>query len=420
MYEYLYLIAVFFTILLAIAYIKLKYPFWNTQPVFHVYDFWRNFTTTPFYIQTGFPMKTKFYSGKNVSTSAYSDMKHEEILKTLDLIQCCYIPSDRVIITMDVSGLHNNMTGYNNPSYVSFYNDIDYSIEYDPSGLSITNVKEKTLPVACLISKPTRFFFNPNGNMEERCLYYWDYISIHRSYSKKNIIYNLIHSADYNQRIKTPDIHGSIFKKEETLCEGIVPLTQYKNYTFYLRNIKLSPLPPKFTVTRVLSENIGLFSDFLYGIVHPKRANGNENANSPFSIISLPDMGAINALLLSDQLYCYILQNNDHVYGIYVFKNTNINYEDVEEGNLLECAMSISNSDMDGLFFSGFLNSLRSILSLQKKYKMIIFNNTSHNYKLLEKWQWKYTPVFDNNAAYYLYNMVVPGMPFSPSKVAII
>jgi hypothetical protein len=345
-------------------------------------------------------------------------MNDESIKKTVDLIQCYYIPSDRVIAMMDVSGLNAMMTGHSNPSYVTFYNESDFSIEYDSSGS--TNILEKPLPVGCILSKPTRLFINMKGQMLEHAIYSWDYTCVHRDYIKKNISRNLIQTAEYNQRIKNPEILGTIFKKEGSLCDGVIPLVEFKTFVFYLRNVKLPPLPPKFTVTRILYENVGLFSDFLYGITHPKRIIGDETAKSPFFIMSIPEMGSINAMLLSENMYAYVLQNSEHIYGLYIFKDAKVNYEDVENGNLLECVFSVSNTEMEGLFFSGFLNSLRAILNLQKKYKMIMFNDLSHNSKILDKWRWKYTPVFENKAAYYAYNMVIPGMPFQANKVAII
>jgi hypothetical protein len=390
------------------------------QPVFHVYDFWRNIASNTFYIQNGFPLKTKFHDSKNVITLTYSEMDTDSIKKAVDLIQCYYIPSERVYTTLNISGLNDIMTGYNSPTYMSFYNDTDYSIEYDPSNISITNIIEKPLPVACMLSKPIRLFINSKGAMEERILYSWDYICIKRNFSKKNISYNLIQTAEYNQRIKNPEILGSIFKKEESLCLGIVPMVEFKTFTFYLRNVKLPPLPLKFTLVRIFKENTGILSDFLYGITHPKLLDEKNKEHSLFTVFGIPDMGALNTLILSQNYYVYVLKNNEHLYGIYIFKDGKINYEDIEHGNLLECVLCVSNTNMDGLFFSGFLSSLRNILKLEKKYKMILFNNLGHNDKILEKWRWKYTPVFENKAAYYIYNMVIPGMPFLPSKIAII
>jgi hypothetical protein len=321
---------------------------------------------------------------------------------------------------MDISGLNSMMTGHSHPSYITFYNESDFSIEYDPNFNLLTQIVEKPLPVGCILSIPTRLFINTYGKMEEHVIYNWDYTCVHRDYVKKNISRNLIQTAEYNQRIKNPEILGTLFKKEGSLCDGVVPLVEFKTFLFYLRNVKLPPLPPKFTVTRIFNENVSLFSDFLYGITHPKRIIGDEQIQSPFFLMSIPEMGNIAAMLISENLYAYVLQNAEHIYGLYIFKDAKINYEDIENGNLLECVFSVSNTEMEGLFFSGFLSSLRGILNLQKKYKMILFNNLSHSSKILDKWRWKYTPVFENNAAYYAYNMVIPGMPFEANKVGII
>lgn len=419
MYEYIYVI-VLFLILGVFAFIKIQYPFWSAQPIFHSYDFWRRFSSTFFYIQNGFPIKTKFCDSRRCLSIPYSEMNDESIKKTVDLIQCYYIPSDRVIVTMDISGLMASMTGHSHPSYVTFYNESDFSIEHDVSFNSLTRILEKPLPVGCILSKPSRLFINTYGKMEEHVIYSWDYTCVHRDYVKKNISRNLIQTAEYNQRIKNPEILGTLFKKEGSLCDGVIPLVEFKTFVFYLRNVKLPPLPPKFTVTRILHENVGIFSDFLYGITHPKRIIGDGNIQSPFFLIGIPEMGNINAMVQCENMYAYVLQNSEHIYGLYIFKDAKINYEDIENGNLLECVFSVSNTEMEGLFFSGFLTSLRDILNLQKKYKMILFNNLSHNSKILEKWKWKYTSVFENKAAYYAYNMVIPGMPFEANKVGII
>jgi len=419
MYEYIYIIVIFL-ILGVFAFIKIQYPFWSAQPIFHSYDFWRRFSTKFFYIQNGFPIKTKFCDPKRVLSVPYSEMNDDSIKKTVDLIQCYHIPSDRVIVNMDISGLNSMMTGHSHPSYITFYNESDFSIEYDPNFNLLTQIVEKPLPVGCILSIPTRLFINTYGKMEEHVIYNWDYTCVHRDYVKKNISRNLIQTAEYNQRIKNPEILGTLFKKEGSLCDGVVPLVEFKTFLFYLRNVKLPPLPPKFTVTRIFNENVSLFSDFLYGITHPKRIIGDEQIQSPFFLMSIPEMGNIAAMLISENLYAYVLQNAEHIYGLYIFKDAKINYEDIENGNLLECVFSVSNTEMEGLFFSGFLSSLRGILNLQKKYKMILFNNLSHSSKILDKWRWKYTPVFENNAAYYAYNMVIPGMPFEANKVGII
>ena len=415
MYEYVYIIIVFLIIFI-FAYVKLRYPFWNVQPAFHVYDFWRYWTKVPFYIQNSILIKTKFYDGKCVETIPYIDVTDSKRQQIVDIIQCHYIDSDRVLTSIDVSGVNALMTGHSHPSYISIYNDTTYDILPDSSA-SIIPVK---FPIACMLTYPVKFFILDSfSKMHERTVYYWDYICTHRDH--RDVSRKLIQTNEYNCRIKNPDILGSIFKKEESLCEGIVPLVNYKTYTFYLRNVKIPRLPAHFTVERIHKGNMGTISDFMYGLTHPKSALGEEMENAMFQAFLFPEMGAISGLILSDQLYVFALKRDDHVYGIYFFRNAHTIYDDVEDGNLLECAATVSNTMADGLFFSGFLSSLRKILDLtSRKYKMMALNDLGHNEKILEKWRWKYTPVFENKAAYYVYNMVCPRMPLDADDCFIL
>ena len=58
-----YLQIIFYTLIILLIvvymYIKLKYPFWSSQPVFHMYDFYYWFFS-PGYINKDLPEKNKF------------------------------------------------------------------------------------------------------------------------------------------------------------------------------------------------------------------------------------------------------------------------------------------------------------------------------------------------------------------------
>ena len=119
------------------------------------------------------------------------------------------------------------------------------------------------------------------------------------------------------------------------------------------------------------------------------------------------------------------MKRETHIYGLYFLKDTKTTYEDVENGNLLECVASVSNTSSvgipNGLFFAGFLHALKGIMGLDETtYRMISFTDIGHNNRILDKWRWKYSPIFENPAAYYIYNMIVPGMPLSKEKSLIL
>ena len=428
-----YFIIVFtLSLLLFFVYIRLRYPFWSMQPVYHPYDILRSWTKSPSILCNGLPMKTKYTDSLKVITTPYSESTQQHKRDLTNLLQTQLIDSERVLSTIDQDTLQIYLTGHNHPAYISFFMKEHYDVSYQThhetmkKTLSPDSIIAIKTPVSTMTSRPIRFFITENGASQpiNWTVYYWDHICTHRDHRKSGETRHTIQTHEYIQRSKNPDIPISLFKKEETLCEGIVSLTQYTTYTFFLRNIGVPPLAEQCTVIRIFKENKVILSDFLFGLLHPKYAMAGKAAN-PFTICAFPEIGALNALIESNLIYVYALKREDHILGLYFLKDGKAIYEDVDGGGpLLECVSSVCNMTQGvGLFFSGFLHALRAILHSQKKedrYKMLAFTDLGHNDQLLEKWRWKYTPIFTNPSAYYLFNGVVPGMPFPRQRCFIL
>lgn len=400
-------------------YIRLQWPFWSIQPVFHIYDVWRYWTRRPFQIQYGGALKTKYTDFDHVVTVPFADLTDERLGHMVDLLQCHYISSDRILTLIDSTAIRALLMGHSHPAYVSFYCEPHYEIVYDGSGSKIkTTIKE----IGCMSARPIRLFLWDYGQQfAKHSVYFWDHICIHRGHVSKPWTKHLIQTHEYMQRLKNPDIAVSMFRKEQTLCEGVVPLVQFNIYTFYLHPVRVPPLPTHVTVTRITSKDIGILSDFLYGIT---------NTDQPlFTLCAFPELGSMANLLKDSVWYVYVIRRKDQIYGMYFLKNASTNFEDVDQGNLLECVASVSTwSTLRGqgrdLFFAGFLHSLHDIMSLRGKgdpvYRMISFTDLAHTGRLLDTWRWKYSPVFENPAAYYIYNMVVPKMPMTKETCMIL
>jgi hypothetical protein len=110
-------------------------------------------------------------------------------------------------------------------------------------------------------------------------------------------------------------------------------------------------------------------------------------------------------MLVAKEWYLYCLQKGDHVYGVYVFRNAQTHYEDIE-GDTLELAASIQNSESADLFFRGFVFSLREIRKENRQYKMAAISSLGHNRGLLAKWREYHHSVVESPCALYLYNYV--------------
>jgi hypothetical protein len=402
-----------FIILFIFFYIKIKYPFWNIQPVFHPYDYWRYYTTSSFVINY-YPVKTKYYKPDLIRTIKYSDMTEDEINRYIDILQCYYIPSERVIYNITKENLISILSGYSESSpYVSFYNEKKYIIDISNNVtdiLSIDNI------VGCMLSRPINIhIYTKSGSPQNYNGMYWDFICMKPKQKELFLSRNLIQTHEYNYRIKNQDIYVSIFKKETELCNGIVPITQYKSYTYYLRKISIKKLPDHFVLLRIFKENIDILHDIL-------NMFSNSHIEQPFNIYGVSSIGNLISMIENEIIYVFCLKKREHIYGIYFLKDSFTNYEDIEDGNAIQLIGSINNSSFIFIFYNGFQHALRELSKIKyiKKYQMIIIENISHNKLLLELWNQKYSPIFENNCAYYFYNFVCSGSPHSSEKCLIL
>ena len=407
--------------LIIFIYIKLRHPFWNLQPVFHSYDFWRYFLRTPFVIQSGFPSKTKYVDTK-VHVRPFLDIPEKESSKIADLLQCYYLSSDKMLTLTDASDIYIELTGQSHPSFVSFYEETNYQEKDNKTTDSEVVIKRDQL--GCMTSRAIRLFmWDKYDEIHTHYAYFWDHICVHRDFQDKHIARNIIQSHERFQRIYNPDVPISLFKKEIHLCEGIVPIVKYSLYTFGLQPVKPPPLPDYFYITRIVQENSDLLSDLLYGMVHQETLSTKQ---STFRFCAFPEIAVLDNLIKHNHLYVYVLRKHKHPYAYFFFRNTRTSYDTVEEGNIVECIGSINNmqgnvQESNSTFFAAFLGALHNIqTNIPISFKFVVFNQLAHNHILLERWKWKYAAIFVNDAAYYLYNAVCPRLPIEEKQCLIL
>jgi hypothetical protein len=415
MIEYILLVTTF-TFLTVYAYIKLKYPFWNNQPVFHSYDYWRFFYYTPFLVYKYRPMKTKFCEFNQIRTYPYLETMPQQRKDICYLLQSNYILNDRILFTIQESDIDAQYTGYNEPTYLSIYSEKKYEFSnLDASFVTQHNkIVELLKPIGCAISKPMHFYYREsieNNTYTEISIYYIDIICANRELDQKKLNRQLLQTHEYNQRIKNPVINCSLIKKEIDLFDGIIPLIEYNTHVYYLRNLKFPALPPHFHITHIDLENINMLTDFLFTQSHLDLNLSKKH----FGVLVLSDMGNYIALIKQQLLYAYCLRNGEYIYGFYFIKDAKMQYEDLD-GGTLQVVGSVMNCDSASLFYSGFLHSLHHIVKKQTKYKMLMFEAISDNVTLLEYWREQNTPVFTNKTAYYTFNLVYPGSPVQAER----
>mgnify|MGYP006417333471 CR=1 FL=1 len=410
MLEYI-CISIILLFLIPIIYVRIRYPFWSTQPVFHTYDIFRYLARTPYEIHQSVYSKMHKID-PNIQTISFLDMTNNKKIELVQFIQDHLVESDNVLTLIDQDNLHNILTGQFYPSYVSFYDNTKYSIVNGDNGeVSIQNTPQI---IGCITSRGINMFIlDKSDKIHEKNGYLWDYICTHRDHTKYNIGRKLIQSHDIYQRTHTKDISISLFKKENQLCEGVIPLTKYKVFSFIMSKIRKPKIPTPYSVDRIYNDNVDILYDYLYNITH-------NITNLRF--IAFPDIANLDILIKSNKIIIYILKRGEVLCGIYIFKDPMMCYDNIgEQSNVLECSECLYVQDVQPVFFAGFLHALYHIQkSFASKYKIITFHNLGHNYYIIERWKWKYVPLSVNDAAYYLYNAVIPNMPIGQSECLII
>ena len=402
---YIFLLSLLIFIIIFL-YIKLTYPFWNTQPVFHTYDFWRYWTKTAFPIQKRYPVLTKYCNFERIETVEYLEASDSQKKEFVDLVQCHYIPDESALFVFNLENLDAYMTGHSSPSYLSFYKG-----DFHENSTELSILKK---PIGCISARTIDILFLNEPSMK---VYFWEYICTKREKSDKYLSRQLIQTQEFRQRqrnmdfILTPNIEEkpisvSIFKKEVDLCQGIVPLVEYETKLFIIKNEPLKKLPPHFVLIEIGGENIDLLVDFL------------EISKTKFEVFGLSEIGNLVGLIQKRLLMVYCIQKAKDVYAAYFFRDSRTQYDG--KGVMLSLCSSINNSNSLELFYMGFLQSLRMLLKKTPIFRLLMIENISHNSLIYERYGLNATSYDSSISAYYLYNYVVPKQPFIKNSVFMV
>ena len=483
-----YLIALVSVWLISFVYIKIRYPFWNTQPVVHTYDYMRRFLTREAHIILKVPYKSRFHDKENkVSTTEYSRVSNHEKTQIAVFLQSHYIPTDRLLSTLSVTVLDAYLS--DGASFISVFRENPPGGPVNPqfSGETQSRTKIKELrsqgvaesggrsksaifgrdavsyenpedftgsgPITGVItSRPIHVYLGPT-HIEA---YFTDFMCVHRESRRvAECLFQTHQFATFKEfenlrstacakDVANPQFSGetrnrlpiSVFRKEGALCEGVVPFVSYTTYTYYMPKTssqKKHSLPSGFMISRVGKHNITLVHD----IYHLLRPTESEN-QTMFSTCILPDIGTMLGLLEKQELFLFCLKKSDQLYGIYIFRNAHIHYEELD-GETLELIATIQNTANTPLFVSGFMEALREMIQgvaestgrsksailggnevsyenhgfsgeTKTRMKMLRIPSIGHNQVILSNFPGY---LMETPTALYLYNYALPKMPMT-------
>lgn len=365
------------TIILYLAFIKIKYPYWSSQPVYHSYDIFNIFYSSP-YVHLKQPYKSKYYDCLRVKTEKYVELENNQ--KMIELLQTSYIESDELLYEINEKSLDHIYQGSQYPCFISVYNDQTFT--YKDGKLKINKMDYLQGVIG---SKPILF----NGmNLQ--------YV-VHQCCEKnekdnKKINRTLLQSHVYNIMKQCPENQGFLIRKNIDDFEGVVPFVCYDTYCVQLDyKDKKYDLPQGHFIVKGGSQHLQNIQEFI------------TNMQMDYKICY--DLVYDNDIII--YLY-YVLEN---LCGIYVFKKT-YTYDENTEGYILEFVSSYSILENPVDFCVGF--DYLCGLFVKENIKKLHIHDLGHNNVCIERWK---QPTYKYKSSLYLYNVIVPRSPVQNNQV---
>ena len=377
------------------AYIKLKFPFWNAQPVFHVYDL-HYILFPPGIICVHLPKKNKYTNFKKITTYNASELSDLKIQNIVSFIQTHYLQENENIFYPKKEDIIPYFAGHNSKSYFSLY--CENKLLNDVKTSSV--IEDKVIH-GLISSRPVHIsiYSNKNNNNNNSFdAYYVDYLCVDARYRKKGIAPQLIQTHHYNQRHANKKIAVSLFKREDELT-GIVPLCTYFTYGFSVNKwTKPFDLPANldYTLLEITPQNIHVLIDFI-------KSQENEKI---FDILIYTEVANIIELIKSKNIFVYVILYNHHAICAYFYRSTRTFVEKNME--VLCCFASIkSNLITDEIFTHGFKISFWKTAE-KNGFGFASIENISHNNIIINNLLLKNTPIVISPTAYFFYNFAYP------------
>lgn len=383
--------------LIIVAYIKVKYGFWVSQPVFHVYDFFY-MIRPPGIINHHLPDKNKYTNFNNIQTFTYNELSKLKQDKFINFVRRNYLRNKDNIYAPALENVAPYFTGLHDKSFVSFYTENTLLID-SKKGTTI----DETEIIGSMTSRPIHVTINNNTSSSSFDAYYVDYLCVDKMHRKKGIAPQIIQTHHYNQSHANKSISVSLFKREDELT-GIVPLCAYPTYGFPVTNWRQpSELPATYKYIQIHPQNIHTLFDFI------------KRLNTKFDILIMTEVSNIVELIKTNNIYVTVIMEEDEILCAYFFRKTCVFIE--KDMEALSCFASLNACSDTNVFIHGFKLSFWKIAD-KNKFGFSVIERISHNGIIIDNIITKTHPIVVSPTAYFFYNFAY--YTFLPEKVFIL
>jgi len=427
-YIFLFLLVILFTQFLLI---KIYYPFWSCIPAYHSYNYLRRAylrfkpTDYSYKIQT-LPKKNKYYMSQIKTTCSY-DASSELITDVCHLLQDSYIASEKILFTIQHPNLISLLSGHFISPYITyFYHPITHNLLstvvnipyhiYDSTGDTIAYANEYQCVKHTLQNKE-------NPDYDAKYKYLSEYTTATNQY--------LVSVSQLYQNNKTTSI-GIHMSYDETI-PGLIPITEFTVSLFLiLPRIRTPKYPASIQHKEISRANIHILQSFYDSF-------GDMKKSKLYSHMIYTNLSALKTRIDANSSHVYALTSHpgDQIIGLYIFEDAYTLFESVEldkennnsgeagRGKTYSLKFSFSNNKQEststsGMFYGGFLLSLKALIKKNLDYNVLIMNNIGHNQYLWNCMKSENKTIVEKQGGFYYINYVVNGMPFASNSVLFI
>jgi len=395
------LMVIILCLLLFKIYIAFRSPFWSKQPVQHWFGQWQYLFSYPHVIRQGVRPMDRHVSLNQITTQKMSELSDNQLHHQISILQEHYLNESGSVYR----ATKNILLPYFIPlqdGLVSFY--------FPPAPAT-----SAPTPVGIITSRKLELIRSSSGPVF--AVYYVDYLCVHKEYRNQGIASQLIATHEYHQSRQLPYCPISLFKREEVLLPGVVPLCRYQTFTYVLNlnhTTTSAAQQDQIKAVRIGTSNAPLvwkpmLEDHLGG----------------FSVQLLANWDCLMELLRTENIYVYLIRQRTAAataaaayrdVGCLFFRKTGVHV--ARMGQQLTCFGSIwtRKAKGEGVEIAGLEASLLDILNNTaepkgENYALLSIENISHNYRILPlppSSFWSTTPIASRPTAYYFYNYVHP------------
>jgi hypothetical protein len=400
-YIILVILALVIIYLILSVYLRIKMPFWRTQPVFHIYNlnYWLR---PPGTINREPPSVNKFVNLSNNTlllvdasntTVSVSNTTVSVSNTTVSVSNICKFIRDYYIIhdAASYKPSEQDILAYlqccNQPSFFNVYQETP--IPFGSSEREIVGAISARVLNVTLVKKKQPLTFP---------VYYIDNLCVNPGYRKKGIAPELIQTFYYTISRANPKVNGYLFKREGQL-NAIVPLVCYDTYAFDMMNFCATELlTAAMTVIELGVHHLSLFIGFI-------KAQG-----SKFECIVLPDVSNVLNLIKLGKIKIYGILYQSELISVYIFRCLELYYEGKKA---VECITILStNVKQTDILITGFTMSWLK-LKIATMCDIVFIEETAHSKPVIQALDKNPLVVrnFKSPTAFFLYNYAAYSVP---------